>query len=385
QSNPILEAFGNARTVRNDNSSRFGKFIELSFNDHGHLIGGLIRTYLLEKVRLPSQQKGERNFHIFYQLVAGASDEERVRWGVASMQALRAFRYVQRGEVFQLRSVDDGQEFLALKQGLDTLNFAADDQTRLLDVTAALLHLGQVDFEAVHGREGEGSVVCGDCMDSLLLASQLLGLEVDRVVRCLTVRTIVARDESYEKKLTAQQAGDARDALAKALYGRLFDWIVRTINLSIQVEAALVRSSIGVLDIFGFECFAHNSFEQLCINYTNETLQQQFNQYIFKQEQIEYQREQINWSFIEFPDNQDCLDLIEHRVSGILAMVDDECRLPAAKDEKLAARMYKAYEGHGRFSATPAQRRDFRFCVRHYAGAVVYSALSFVEKNKDEL
>jgi myosin-5 len=141
----------------------------------------------------------------------------------------------------------------------------------------------------------------------------------------------VARDDTYEKQLTPTQASDARDALAKAIYGRIFDWIVSTINLSIQVEdPAHVRANIGVLDIFGFECFVHNSFEQLCINYTNETLQQQFNQYIFKMEQVEYQAEKIEWSFIEFPDNQDCLDLIENKVSGILAMIDDECRLPSS-------------------------------------------------------
>lgn len=159
----------------------------------------------------------------------------------------------------------------------------------------------------------------------------LLGVEQSELVKTLTVRTIVARDDTYEKKLTPTQAVDARDALSKAIYGRLFDWIVRTINLSIQVpDAAQIRANIGVLDIFGFECFVQNSFEQLCINYTNETLQQQFNQYIFKMEQVEYQAERIEWSFIEFPDNQDCLDLIENKVNGILAMIDDECRLPSS-------------------------------------------------------
>ena len=384
QSNPILEAFGNARTLRNDNSSRFGKFIELSFNKRGHLIGGLIRTYLLEKVRLPKQQRGERNFHIFYQLAGGATAEERERWGV---EAVDQFEYVQHGGIYQLQSMDDAEEFANLKHAFSVLNFPDADRDCLLDMTAALLHLGQVNFRSVHDVEGEGSAVAEDVESrrSLARAAQLLGLEPDHIAQTLTVRTIVARSESYLKKLTPRQASDARDALAKAIYGRLFDWIVRTINVSIVVDAKLVRSSIGVLDIFGFECFAHNSFEQLCINYTNETLQQQFNQYIFKMEQIEYQKEKIEWSFIEFPDNQDCLDLIEHKVSGILAMLDDECRLGQASDEKLVWRMYKAYENNPRFMVTAPQKRDHQFCVRHYAGPVVYSAITFVEKNKDEL
>lgn len=382
KSNPILEAFGNARTLRNDNSSRFGKFIQLNFNKRGHLIGGVIRTYLLEKVRLPSQQRGERNFHIFYQLFAGATEIELIRW---DFKAIEQYEYVLQGGIYKLQTIDDKFEYGQLKHALNILSFSEQDQSHLLDLTAALLHLGQVKFLATIDGEGEGSVVTSDSQQYLAIFAKLCCLDISDVIRTLTVRSIVAREETYEKKLTAVQASDARDAVAKAIYGRIFDWIVRTINLSIQVDTKLVRSSIGVLDIFGFECFVHNSFEQLCINYTNETLQQQFNQYIFKMEQIEYQKEKIEWSFIEFPDNQDCLDLIEHRVNGILAMIDDECRLPSSSDTKLASRMYKAYEQNHRFAVSTTQKRDHQFCINHYAGAVVYSSITFVEKNKDEL
>lgn len=384
QSNPILEAFGNARTLRNDNSSRFGKFIELNFNKRGSLIGGSIRTYLLEKVRLPSQQVGERSFHIFYQLFAGADERQREVW---KLRSIEHYDYVAKGGIFKLQHMDDAKEFAELKRALTILNFSAEDQSSLLDAVVGIIHLGQVRFASVVDGEGEGSSVVKDVDVQSELDSfcTLCGLSMENVVSTLCVRTIVARDESYEKKLNPVQASDARDAVAKAIYGRLFDWIVVTINKCMEVEKHLIRASIGVLDIFGFESFLNNSFEQLCINYTNETLQQQFNQYIFKMEQLEYEREKIEWSFIEFPDNKDCLELIEHRTNGLFAMIDDECRLPKASDEKLASRMYKQFGTNKRFAASSAQKRDSKFCVLHYAGPVEYSTFKFVDKNKDEL
>jgi myosin V len=381
QSNPILEAFGNAKTIRNDNSSRFGKFIELNFSRRGHLVGGTIRTYLLEKVRLPFQQLGERNFHIFYQMAAGGSLEERQKWRIESAEELY---YVNQGGVFQLQWVDDHEEFEAMRTALRTLGFEADFQVSLLNVMAGLLHLGQLKF--VSDADGEGSELAPDpaVTVSINAVAELCGVPVEELKKAITVRIIVARNETYEKKLTPEQASDARDALAKALYGKIFDWIVATINRSIQVEKKQVRADIAVLDIFGFECFKLNSFEQLCINYTNETLQQQFNQFIFKMEQAEYKKEKINWSFIEFPDNQDCLDLIEHKQTGIIAMLDDECRLPKATDEKFHARIVKSMDAHPRFTCTPQQKRGGDFCVNHYAGPVVYNTTTFIEKNKDE-
>jgi myosin-5 len=315
QSNPILEAFGNAKTLRNDNSSRFGKYIDLCFSKRGHLIGGKISTYLLEKVRLPAQSKGERNFHIFYQITSGsASAEDVARWKLDSIQS---YHYGNQGNMYKLKLVDDQEEYRALRNAWSILNFAVEEQNSILDVIAGLLHLGEVRF-AVDPRDSEGSVLLDDpkVAKSINAVSELMCISSETLVKTLTIRNITTRFESYEKKLTPVQAMDARDALAKAIYDRLFKWIVTKINLSIQIDASQVKAEIGVLDIFGFECFLNNSFEQLCINYTNETLQQQFNQFVFKMEQAEYKKEAIQWSFIAFPDNQDCLDLIEHKKDG---------------------------------------------------------------------
>ena len=383
QSNPILEAFGNAKTIRNDNSSRFGKFIELNFSKRGHLIGGTIRTYLLEKVRLPAQQRGERNFHIFYQMAAGGSEDELKSWHL--QRSVQDYFYSNQGNVYKLRDFNDAEEYAEMRHALNTLSFTPEDQNTMFMSMAGILHLGQLQFAP--DQDGEGCELSKNdsIRASAECASQLLGISCELLLKTLTTRVIVTRDESMEKKLTVREAVAARDALAKAIYGRLFNRTVQTINMSIQVDSSMVRADIGVLDIFGFECFKNNSFEQLCINYTNETLQQQFNQFVFKMEQQEYQKEKIEWSFISFPDNQDCLDLIEHKQIGILAMIDDECRLPKATDEKLAARMYKALEAHTRFSASAPQKRDSMFCIKHYAGQVVYCTITFVEKNKDEL
>ena len=284
QSNPILEAFGNAKTIRNDNSSRFGKYIDLNFSRRGHLVGGGISTYLLEKVRLPNQQPGERNFHIFYQMMAGASEEQIQNWGLS--EGASAFHFTNQGGVYSLAHFDDEKEFKNMCKALTVLNFQEKDRNSLLDSMAGLLHVGQIRFED-DGDDGSRLVNTPEVSTAVENASRLLGLDEGELVKTLTSKTLVTRGETMTKKNKPHEALSSRDSLAKAVYGRLFEWTVTTINYCIQVEASQIRADIGVLDIFGFECFEHNSFEQLCINYTNETLQQQFNQYVFKLEQQE--------------------------------------------------------------------------------------------------
>ncbi|KAG5183737.1 P-loop containing nucleoside triphosphate hydrolase protein [Tribonema minus] len=389
QSNPILEAFGNARTIRNDNSSRFGKFIELLFDKRGLLLGAAIETYLLEKVRIPNQSENERNFHIFYQMTKGASDEERERW---ALEGPEEYYFINQGDCFDLSRMEDDEEFVLTKKAMQLMGFSAEDQESIFSLVASLLHLGQVEFES---GPDDFAIFSSDedCQSALQHVCRLACLPRAGLEHALTQRTLEigakTMQEVHTIKLEERQAIDARDALAKAIYGQLFDHIVTAINTNINCPRKDVRASVGVLDIFGFECFKKNSFEQLCINYTNETLQQQFNQFVFKMEQKEYTKEGIEWSFVEFPDNQartDCLDLIEGRPQGLLAMLDDECRMGVrGSDKNYASRLYKEHVNTKRFSAEAALQRELRFSLYHYAGEVIYSVESFLDKNKDEL
>lgn len=410
QSNPILEAFGNARTLRNDNSSRFGKLMEMYFSARGELLGGRIVTYLLEKVRLPSHQADERNFHIFYQICAGASEAEKQEWfppATTSTGSITAegFSYANQGGVFQLQGVDDGEDLQLVKGAMKVLNFSDEQANSSLGTTAALLQLGQCIFVDSSSSDGDGSRLLGESDDandgatgvaSVMAARAfcvLLGIDFTRWVNTMTVKVVKTRFDTVKRLLKSQDAQDARDALAKAVYSRLFDMLVTTINDSLIVDesspaAQRVAASVNVLDIFGFECFKENSFEQLCINFTNEKLQQQFNQFVFKMEQEEYESEEIAWSFIEFPDNQDCLDLIEgRRPPGLLAMLDDECTNPSGTDRNFAQRIYKEFNDgkHERFGATRLMVPRGQFRIKHYAGPVTYSTEHFRDKNRDDL
>lgn len=398
QSNPVLEAFGNARTLRNDNSSRFGKFIELGFSRAGHLMGAKVQTYLLEKVRLAFHAAGERNYHIFYQLLRGCKDEDHAKYEfhdglTGGLDLPNFFHYTGQGGAPHLREFSDESGFKYTLKAMRRLGWSEETIEEVLKLVGGLLHLGQISFNQV---EKDGLEIAEVANEKLVgYASRLLGVDEGKLKVALTERIIVARGQEIRTNLTPDKAVDARDALAKTIYGALFLWVVDQVNASIGWKNdSDIRSSCGVLDIFGFECFSVNSFEQLCINYTNEALQQQFNQFIFKLEQAEYSAENIEWAFIEFPDNQDCLDTIQAPKVGVLAMLDDECRLPKGSDRNFAKRMFDQYlpeknmtvSENTRFHATNVQKAKSVFCIRHFAGLVAYTAeTNFMEKNKDEI
>lgn len=401
QANAVLESFGNAKTLYTYNSSRYGKFIDLNFNEIGVFVGGMMRTYLIENVRVVNQQRGERSFHIFYQLVAGADAEESALW---SLQPITEYHYAMQGRVFQVSFLDDKSDFLKLKSNFVQLGFDPAMVALLFKVIAGLLHLGQIEFVATVEVAGECSKI--EQKQHLVEAARLCGFEVDELEHTLTVRTIISpRGEEFKKNLTIAQATNARDAIAKAIYERVFGWIVKDINRIIEPPVGTRVNNISILDIFGFDGFEKNSFEQLVINFANEALQQQFNQHIFKMELLQCEMEQISVAHIEFPDNQDSLDLIG---VGIFKVLDDQCRIPNPSDKRFASQMYKEFGGQGsqntrasitassmsalpaslphpKFSANSAQQRDNKFCIQHFAGPVVYSADTFIDKNIDEL
>jgi len=377
QSNPILEAFGNARTIRNDNSSRFGKFIEMQFNKKGMLIGARIKTYLLEKVRLAKQGESERNYHVFYQLARGASEDQAKEWQVPELESCGLLN--RSGCYDRKDGVEDDEQFSRMWEAMNIMGFPDAERSSLMKTVSAVMNLGNLKFE---NSGDEGSVVTGA---GLKVASDLLGVSEEGLSTALTTRKIKVGLEFFTKPLSVEDAKDANEALVKSIYSQMFDRIVLRVNESIQSKSAGKSNFIGVLDIFGFEVFNHNSFEQLCINYANETLQQQFNQFVFKLEQLEYEKEKIKWSFIDFPDNQKCLDLIEAKPIGILSLLDEQCLFPKGNDKSLAGKLYEMLGTTDRFSVSNKERVVFKFTVEHYAGNVCYDTLGFVQKNKDQL
>ena len=388
ESNPILESFGNARTVRNDNSSRFGKFMELSFNLSGSLLSASIETYLLEKVRLISQSPGERNYHVFYELLAGVPQKQRQALHIANATA-RDFRMTSSSGTFDRRDgLEDRDTYRDLCNALDTVGFSRDEQHDLISVACALLHISNLTFRTTTTTEDASELV--ESNPSLRPAITLFGVPVEALNNALCLCAIQARGEVFHKNMSIPQACKAVEALVKATYGAMFTHIVQRVNNSIAVDQNSSPTTdkiarIGVLDIFGFESFEVNSFEQLCINYCNEALQQQFNRFIFKLEQKEYEQEGIEWSFISFPDNQEILDLIEKRRDGILSILDEQSRLTSCTDESFCNAVYDKCNGHPRFNMSKTQKVQLQFSIQHYAGTVIYDIIDFREKNKDEL
>lgn len=374
--NPIMEAFGNAKTTRNDNSSRFGKYIEIMFDKETSIIGAKIRTYLLERSRLVFQPLKERNYHIFYQMVAGISDKERQELNLLPVDQ---FDYLNQGNMPTIDGVDDKAEYRATRQSLKTIGVSEAQQTDIFRLLAGLLHLGNVKIGA-----SRNDSVLAPTEPSLQRACSIIGIDSTEFAKWIVKKQLVTRGEKITSNLTQAQAIVVRDSVAKFIYSSLFDWLVEIINRSLATEDVLSRVSsfIGVLDIYGFEHFAKNSFEQFCINYANEKLQQEFNQHVFKLEQEEYLREQIDWTFIDFSDNQPCIDLIEGKM-GILSLLDEESRLPMGADEQFVTKLHHNYAADkNKFYKKPRFGKS-AFTVCHYAIDVTYESDGFIEKNRD--
>ncbi|KAJ1400696.1 P-loop containing nucleoside triphosphate hydrolase [Sesbania bispinosa] len=375
ESNPVLEAFGNAKTVRNNNSSRFGKFVEIQFDNKGRISGAAIRTYLLERSRVCQISDPERNYHCFYLLCAAPAEEkERYKLGHPS-----SFHYLNQSNCYALDGVDDAEEYLATRRAMDVVGISEEEQEAIFRVIAAVLHLGNVEF--AKGEEIDSSVLKDEkSRFHLNMTAELLRCDVKSLEDALIKRVMVTPEEVITRTLDPVAALGSRDALAKTIYSRLFDWLVEKINISIGQDPNS-KSIIGVLDIYGFESFKFNSFEQFCINFTNEKLQQHFNQHVFKMEQEEYTKEEIDWSYIEFVDNQDVLDLIEKKPGGIIALLDEACMFPKSTHETFAQKLYQTFKNNKRFIKPKLSRTSFT--ISHYAGEVTYLADMFLDKNKD--
>ncbi|KAF8092561.1 hypothetical protein N665_0411s0021 [Sinapis alba] len=375
ESNPVLEAFGNAKTVRNNNSSRFGKFVEIQFNHMGRISGAAIRTYLLERSRVCQVSDPERNYHCFYMLCAAPEQEiERYKLGKPS-----AFHYLNQSNCHALSAFDDSKEYIDTRKAMDVVGITSEEQDAIFRVVAAILHLGNIEF--VKGEESDAAEPKDEkSRFHLKVAAELFMCDEKALEDSLCKRVMVTRGESITKSLDPGSAALSRDALAKIVYSKLFDWLVTTINNSIGQDSSS-KYIIGVLDIYGFESFKTNSFEQFCINLTNEKLQQHFNQHVFKMEQEEYTKEEIDWSYIDFIDNQDVLDLIEKKPGGIIALIDEACMFPRSTHDTLAQKLYQTFNGHKRFTKPKLARTDFTIC--HYAGDVTYQTELFLDKNKD--
>ncbi|XP_049335862.1 myosin-10 isoform X3 [Astyanax mexicanus] len=380
QANPILESFGNAKTVKNDNSSRFGKFIRINFDVTGYIVGANIETYLLEKSRAIRQAKDERTFHIFYQLLAGAGEHLR---SDLLLEGFNNYRFLSNGNI-PIPGQQDKDNFQETMEAMHIMSFSHDEILSMLKVVSAVMQFGNIIFKKERNTD-QASMPENTAAQKLC---HLLGMSVMEFTRAiLTPRIKVGRDY-VQKAQTKEQADFAVEALAKATYERLFRWLVHRINKALDRTKRQGASFIGILDIAGFEIFQLNSFEQLCINYTNEKLQQLFNHTMFVLEQEEYQREGIEWSFIDFGlDLQPCIDLIERPANppGVLALLDEECWFPKATDKTFVDKLVQEQGSHGKFQK-PRQLKDKAdFCIIHYAGRVDYKADEWLMKNMDPL
>ncbi|KAL0747536.1 hypothetical protein Bca101_029538 [Brassica carinata] len=372
ESNPVLEAFGNAKTVRNNNSSRFGKFVEIQFDQRGRISGAAIKTYLLERSRVCQVSDSERNYHCFYMLCAAPSEDIKK----LKLEDPTTYRYLNQSHCIKLEGMDDSKEYAKTREAMGIVGISVEEQEAIFRVLAAILHLGNIEF--TNGEETDSSVPKDN--KSLKIAAELFMCDEQALEDSLCKRVMVTPEETISRCLDPESAAFSRDALAKFVYARLFDWIVNKINNSIGQDPDS-KHMIGVLDIYGFESFKTNSFEQFCINLTNEKLQHHFNEHVLKMEQDEYKKEEIAWNHIEFPDNREVLQLIEKKPGGIIALLDEACMFPRSTHETFSQKLYETFKTNKHFSKPKLARTDFTVC--HYAGDVTYQTQQFLEKNKD--
>ncbi|XP_013168309.1 PREDICTED: myosin-VIIa isoform X2 [Papilio xuthus] len=377
EANPILEAFGNAKTVRNDNSSRFGKYIDIHFNSGGVIEGAKIEQYLLEKSRIVSQSSEERNYHVFYCLLAGLSKDEKKKLELGEPTE---YRYLSGGGCFTCEGRDDAAEFADIRSAMKVLLFTEPEIWEILKLLAAVLHCGNIKYEATVVDNLDATEIIEQA--NVKRVANLLGVPTQSLIDALTRKTLFAHGETVVSTLSKTQSVDIRDAFVKGIYGRLFVTIVKKINAAIYKPKSTTRTAIGVLDIFGFENFDHNSFEQFCINFANENLQQFFVRHIFKLEQEEYNHEGINWQHIEFVDNQDALDLIALKQLNIMALIDEESKFPKGTDQTMLAKLHKTHGLHRNY-LKPKSDINTSFGLNHFAGIVFYDTRGFLEKNRD--
>eukprot|EP00735_Rhodelphis_limneticus_P008926 TRINITY_DN2392_c0_g2::TRINITY_DN2392_c0_g2_i1::g.20869::m.20869 TRINITY_DN2392_c0_g2::TRINITY_DN2392_c0_g2_i1::g.20869 ORF type:complete len:1862 (+),score=613.81,sp/P47808/MYSH_ACACA/32.75/0.0,Myosin_head/PF00063.16/5.8e-227,MyTH4/PF00784.12/1e+04,MyTH4/PF00784.12/7.5e-16,Myosin_N/PF02736.14/1.7e-06,FERM_M/PF00373.13/4.6e+03,FERM_M/PF00373.13/4.5e-06,IQ/PF00612.22/0.16,Imm5/PF14423.1/0.24 TRINITY_DN2392_c0_g2_i1:87-5588(+) len=389
QANPIMEAFGNAKTVRNNNSSRFGKYISIYF-ENGTMVAGEIQHYLLEKSRVTIQAKTERNYHIFYQILEGSSKEERAKLFIEGKDetdnVADSFKYLNKSGTYTIPGVSDGKDFEKVRHAMTTCDLSEQDQDTILKIVAAILHLGNVEFvPESKGGAGDGSRVKNP--ESCARVGQLLSIDADQLEFMLCNRALQGRGSVMPMPQTPEQAEAGRDALAKGIYSSLFSYIIKAINRCLIRSTSNKLNTIGVLDIFGFEIFEINSLEQLCINYCNERLQQHFNMHIFKMEQAEYQTEGIPVSYVEFVDNQDAIDLISKKPSGILPLLDEEVLVgKRGSDSNFLEKLTAAHDKkHQSYQVPKGAKSKSNFVLRHFAGEVMYDTNGFLDKNKDIL